>query len=268
MQISIMPSQSSRPGKHQHDIMVTGPLSSGGWCRRCRRNHALSNGAATQACQDLLGQLDRHQRIDLEVATDRGDPRCSTAALFAEAGGKMFGVLTCWDGDGNLHVLRAFSGQYNGLWQVPGWVGPVFDPCAFHRLTTPVEARIKDLGRQLACLPEHCQKYLLLRRQRRILSRRLMGAIHDLYHLVNFRGDQARLTEIFFGRGMPPAGTGDCCAPKLLHHAARHGLRPQGLAEIYYGRPNSSATRQHGQFYAACKEKCRPILGFMLCGLS
>ncbi len=215
-----------------------------------------------------MAQLDRHQRIDLQVASDLADPRCSTAALFAEAGGKMFGVLTCRDAGGNLVVLRAFSGQYNGLWQVPGWVGPVCDPVIFQRLTAPVEARIKVLGQQLACLPDHSRQRLLLRRQRRNLSRHLMGAIHDLYHLVNFRGEQASLSEIFSDRGMPPAGTGDCCAPKLLHHAARNGLQPEGLAEIYYGRPNTSATRQHGHLYAACDEKCRPILGFMLCGLS
>jgi hypothetical protein len=100
------------------------------------------------------------------------------------------------------------------------------------------------------------------------LSRNLMGAIHGLYHLVNFRGEQAPLMKVFLGKGAPPAGTGDCCAPKLLHHAARHGLRPEGLAEVYWGRPNASATRQHGGLYPACAEKCRPILGFMLCGLS
>ncbi|MBM9536807.1 hypothetical protein [Desulfobulbus alkaliphilus] len=263
-----MPQLFSPPGKHRQRPRADGPLVSGGWCRRCERDHFLPSGAAQQACHDLMVQLERHRRIDLEVAEDLADPRCATAGLFAEAGGKMFGVLTCRDAGGTPVVLRAFSGQYNGLWQVPGWVGPVFDPLAFQRLSAPVESRIKALGRRLTRLPEHAPARLLLREQRRILSRQLMGAIHGLYQLVNFRGDQAPLTTVFLGRGLPPTGTGDCCAPKLLHHAAQLGLRPEGLAEMYWGRANRSATRQHGHLYPACAEKCRPILGFMLCGLS
>jgi hypothetical protein len=74
------------------------------------------------------------------------------------------------------------------------------------------------------------------------------------------------LSEVFTGKAMP-TGTGECCAPKLLHHAAVHGLTPLGLAEFYIGRENRSATRAHGRFFAPCEEKCRPILGFLLCGL-
>ena len=72
--------------------------------------------------------------------------------------------------------------------------------------------------------------------------------------------------DVFLGPAMP-TGTGECCAPKLLHHAATHGLTPLGLAEFYVGRTNRSGTRRHGEFYAPCAEKCAPILGFLLCGV-
>jgi hypothetical protein len=103
--------------------------------------------------------------------------------------------------------------------------------------------------------------------QRRELSRSLMARIFELYRLTNFRGQTRSIKEAFLGPSMP-TGTGECCAPKLLHHAAVHGLTPLGLAEFYVGQENRSATRRHGQFFAPCAEKCRPILGYLLCGLS
>jgi hypothetical protein len=41
-----------------------------------------------------------------------------------------------------------------------------------------------------------------------------------------------------------PAGSGDCCAPKLLREAAQRGVRPTGLAEFWYGSPPNTATPQ------------------------
>ena len=74
-----------------------------------------------------------------------------------------------------------------------------------------------------------------------------------------------------------PAGTGDCCAPKLLHAAARRGLHPHSLVEFWYGAPPNTATKQgrhspegsqrvHKHAYGMC-ERCRQILGSMLCGV-
>ena len=60
---------------------------------------------------------------------------------------------------------------------------------------------------------------------------------------------------------------GDCCAPKLLDHAARNNLKPVGIAEFYWGPSNPSQTKKHGQFYPACRGKCEPILGHMLEGM-
>jgi tRNA pseudouridine32 synthase/23S rRNA pseudouridine746 synthase len=61
-----------------------------------------------------------------------------------------------------------------------------------------------------------------------------------------------------------PAGAGDCCAPKLLADAARQDLTPLAIAEIFVG---DTTMKKEGEFYDACKDRCQPVLGFMLCGL-
>ena len=228
--------------------------------------HSLPQGPARQACQQLMDCLRRQQRIDFVVPEEIADPRCSTGNLFSEAGGKMFGMLSCRDAKGESVLLRAFSGQYNGLWQVEGWVGPVFDLKSFQTLMCGPEQEIKRIGREMDTLAKGARVYHHLRKERRILSQRLMRDIHDLYQLVNFRGEKRALAKAFLGTGAPPSGAADCCGPKLLHHAATHGLRPEAMAEFYWGGSNASSTRLHGGFYPACTSKCQPILGFMLCG--
>jgi tRNA pseudouridine32 synthase/23S rRNA pseudouridine746 synthase len=64
-----------------------------------------------------------------------------------------------------------------------------------------------------------------------------------------------------------PCGCGDCCAPKLLAECARRGLAPVAIAEVWMGAPTrKDGERQEGGFYGACRGRCRPILGHMLCG--
>lgn len=244
------------------------PLAaSGGWCRRCGQMHCLPSAQARQDCHELMGQLSRHRRIDFPVPAAMADPRCATGELFGAARGKMFGVLTCRDSQGCPVVLRAFSGQYNGLWQVAGWVGPLFAIAAFEELIRAPEQAIKRLGREMGNWPQGSEQRRRLISQRRKLSQNLMHEIHALYQLHNFRGEMVSLAAASIGNGAPPAGTADCCGPKLLQHAARHGLMPESMAEFYWGRSNASDTRQHGHFYPACVAKCQTILGFMLCGL-
>ena len=211
----------------------------------------------------LLDRLERQGHIGLGQGAL--DARLSLDYLFGPARGQMFGVLVYADRDGRQGVLRAFSGQYNGLWEVPGWVPPILDPREFMRVIEIDEPRIKELTRRIQGLAPDDPERKAMQAQRRELSRSLTARIFDLYRLTNFRGQTRSLADVFLGPSMP-TGTGECCAPKLLHHAAQHGLTPLGLAEFYVGRENRSATRRHGQFFAPCAEQCRPILGFMLCG--
>ena len=238
-----------------------------GFCRRCQREHRLGPGDSQAAALRLMERLHREGTVDLfREQTDR-DPGLSTEALFGPARGKMFGVLQCCATDGTLHLLYAFSGQYEGRWLVPGWVPPVFDPEDFARVHDPLERRIKEMGCELDSPAIPAERRLLLRRERRLLSRRLMLDLHELYRLPNRRGEELPMAEAYLGTGNMPTGTGDCCAPKLLAAACRQGLRPLGLSEFYWGRENRSGTRDHGRFSSPCEEKCLPILGFMLCGV-
>jgi len=67
---------------------------------------------------------------------------------------------------------------------------------------------------------------------------------------------------------VPPAGSGECAAPKLLQYAFKHGMQPLALAEFWWGQPPKSEVRQHQHFYSACQGKCQPILGHMLEGVA
>jgi tRNA pseudouridine32 synthase/23S rRNA pseudouridine746 synthase len=103
-----------------------------------------------------------------------------------------------------------------------------------------------------------------LKRQRKAASQQLQAQMHAAYALTNFAGDTTRLQHLS-PAGLP-TGTGDCAAPKLLHYAASQGLRPLALAEFWWGP--ASGDKQPGQFYGACVERCQPIMGFLLSGLS
>ncbi len=193
--------------------------------------------------------------------------RYGTASLFGDARGKMFGVMVAQDRSGGEHIIRAFSGQFRGRWIVPGWAGPLFDRAAYRALHDPQETRIKLLGTKILDAVPGSAEYQALVKKRKALSQQLMQQLHALYRLNNFKGEEAGLADIFLpGQGIP-TGTGDCCAPKLIHHAIRHDLKPLGIVEFFWGRENASGTRQHGCLYSSCRAKCYPLLGFMLCGL-
>jgi tRNA pseudouridine32 synthase/23S rRNA pseudouridine746 synthase len=103
-----------------------------------------------------------------------------------------------------------------------------------------------------------------LKQQRKELSRQLQAQMHAVYSLTNFLGKSQTLRELM-PEGLP-TGTGDCCAPKLLHYAATHNLQPLAMAEFWWG--DSSGDKIEGEFYGACTERCQPLMGFLLSGLS
>ncbi|MHC0061963.1 RluA family pseudouridine synthase [Nostoc sp. UIC 10890] len=104
-----------------------------------------------------------------------------------------------------------------------------------------------------------------LKQQRKALSRQLQAQMHATYSLTNFSGRSQSLQELMPG-GLP-TGTGDCCAPKLLHYAATHNLKPLAMAEFWWGASSVNQDKIQGEFYGACAERCQPLMGFLLSGL-
>ncbi len=263
---SLQPARQLLPADHIDSDGAQATAASGGYCRRCRRVHLLPAGGAAPAARQLMAQLAEHRRLDFLAEEGEGSGALGTEPLFGPAGGKMFGVLEAVDRRGGRIFLRAFSGSYQGRWQVPGWAPPLFDLAEFLALTTPCEERIKALGAAIDAAVAAGDEHRQLLRQRRQLSQTLMRDIHRLYRLPDCRGNSNSLEEAFLGGGRMPSGTGDCCAPKLIATALNQRLRPLSLAEFYWGRAGAAGLRQHGHFYPACAGKCTPILGSMLCG--
>ena len=108
-----------------------------------------------------------------------------------------------------------------------------------------------------------------LQRKRKQMSDELQRWLFSAYRMLNAKGEERDLIDIFreYTQAMPPAGAGDCCAPKLLQYAYLHHLRPVCMAEFWWGESPASEIRHHLHYYPACRSKCLPILTHMLKGL-
>ena len=117
----------------------------------------------------------------------------------------------------------------------------------------------------------------LLKQRRKAMSEDLQLWLFRQYRMLNARGETKDLVDIWRDYHstprlrerfpLPPGGSGDCCAPKLLQYAYLHGLRPLAIAEFWQGASPRGEVRHHGHYYPACRGKCKPILSFMLQGL-
>ena len=108
-----------------------------------------------------------------------------------------------------------------------------------------------------------------LQEERKKRSAELQRWIFRQFQMRNALGDVKDLCDIFTDtpQGIPPAGSGECAAPKLLQYAYIHGLQPIAMAEFWWGDSPKGEIRKHGYFYPSCKSKCEPILNFMMQGL-
>lgn len=135
-----------------------------------------------------------------------------------------------------------------------------------HRWDTVVRAISGRIGRQQGDIDR-----LVCRRRK--MSDDLQQWLFSQFVMYNGRGESRPLSEIFArhdpGRPYltPPGGAGECCEPKLLQYAYRHGMRPLCMAMFWWGEGSDGEIRHHLQYYPACQSKCRPILTFMLQGI-
>lgn len=123
----------------------------------------------------------------------------------------------------------------------------------------PMEAEVNGLE----------DKIRVLKQQRAGMSEELQKWIFRKYKVMNGLGEESSIMDIFAVGGLvPPGGTGDCAAPKLLDYAFRHGLTPVAMGEFWYGDSPDTAVRTSGHFYPSCTSKCGPLLKYMLRGLT
>ena len=108
-----------------------------------------------------------------------------------------------------------------------------------------------------------------LKTERKTRSAALQQQLFEQFKMLNFRGESKDLCEIFEQtvHKTPPAGAGECAAPKLLQQAYLHDWKPIAMAEFWWGASPKTEIRYHGHYYPACKGKCEPILQHMLQGL-
>jgi tRNA pseudouridine32 synthase/23S rRNA pseudouridine746 synthase len=173
--------------------------------------------------------------------------------------GKMFGVLVVEGG-----FLAAYSGLLAGRNDWTYFVPPVYD-------AQQPDGYFKQ-QEQIISLTSHLSP--LTSKQ---LSQELQTWLFHQYQLLNARGEVKDLVDIwqeYYNRPkllqkypLPPGGTGDCCAPKLLQYAYQQGLNPLCMAEFWWGAATKTELRQHLNYYPACRGKCKPILTWMLQGL-
>ncbi len=120
---------------------------------------------------------------------------------------------------------------------------------------------------QLAPLLEEIKS---LKNERATRSAALQREIFRNFIVLNSRQERKDLLEIFdqYNATIPPAGSGECAAPKLLHYAYRNSLTPIAIGEFWRGESPRGEVRHDMHYYTACRGKCHPILSFMLQGLN
>ena len=140
-----------------------------------------------------------------------------------------------------------------------------FEKAELKRMRQRHDKELADIAEEMA---EYRQRIDALKARRKALSEALQERIFRLFVVNNARGERRDLVEVFKPLGtLPPAGAGECCAPRLLNYAYNNGLRPVCRAEFWWGASPVGEVRHHGHFYPACRSKCKPILDFMLQGL-
>lgn len=166
--------------------------------------------------------------------------------IFSE--GKMMGVLLTDRGP-----LYAFSGLAGGRSRIEGFVPPIYD-------YSDPQGHFRQREAEISSMPDGIAKSHA--------SAQLQDWLFSQYRVFNAKGECLSVKEIFALRGIvPPGGTGECAAPKLLQYAYLSGMHPLAMGEFWYGADHSSEVRQHGHFYPSCFGKCGPLLSFMMQGL-
>ena len=190
--------------------------------------------------------------------------------------GVMIGALVCVNSAGERVVLHAVSGisvvpeQKSGVPELVEGptkiiVPPIVSPEEIEQALAKNDKKIHELTDALRPLRQAQEPQgPHLKEERTKLTTESLLNVFSLYTFTRFDGKKITLNEIIQEHGgcLPPTGTGDCCAPKLLSYAFEHNLTPISMDEVFYGRDIKNKT--NGTSYPPCDERCGYILPYIL----
>lgn len=184
---------------------------------------------------------------------------------FTTRPGKMFGVLVIQKKDKSYGFLGAMSGNLPGNKTDENCIPSVFDESIddyfFNKGMKEISVLTNKLraSNQLKLVNE-------LKKTRSQKSKDVQRKLFKHFNFLNVLNQEKNIIPIFKDgiNGNPPAGSGECAAPKLLHYAFKNQLKAIALAEFWWGNPTKNQKKVHKAFYPACKNKCQPILEYML----
>ena len=142
-----------------------------------------------------------------------------------------------------------------------------YQKAEFKRLERYWKEQISEIKTEMESFSSQIEA---LKAERRNRSAALQQKLFQQFNFLNAKGETKNLCAIFEEtvQKTPPAGAGECAAPKLLQYAYLSGLSPIAMAEFWWGESPKTEIRHHGYYYPSCRGKCEPILRHMLQGLN
>lgn len=224
----------------------------------------FSQELARHYCQRLISQLEKGD-VKLVQTGRQSQER--------KGQGIMIGSLVCWDKASSRRiVLYAVSGNNKELRTEKNPQDCIFVPSIVS--SEKIDSALEENDLKIHELTDQINKLTLVNKtsaeraslinERTTLTDASLKKVFSLYSFTRFDGNKITLNEIIQKHGdrLPPTGTGDCCAPKLLNYAFSKGLMPISMDEIYYGP--DTVNKKAGISYSPCDERCGYILPSIL----
>src|SRR5690606_19451951 len=130
------------------------------------------------------------------------------------------------------------------------FVPSLFDVSSDDSFITKGMLELKVITEEINASKTQMERDFLIEK-RKNKSYDLQNQLFGYYEFLNAEGESKKLTAIFeqTDHKIPPAGAGECAAPKLFQYAFKHNLKPIAIAEFWWGKSNKSSTRQHLEYY-------------------
>ena len=205
---------------------------------------------AFKYCKEIISLLEE-KKLSLVYTTEK-----ISAERFAN--GIMIGVLVAKNSAQENKILFTVSGisrKIEGKFHDAIFVEPIVSSKKIMSALQKNDKEIHLLTEKLkACSKDDVQDLQL---RRSLLTSESLEKVHELYSFYCFDGKNRSLKQICKNH-LPPTGTGDCCAPKLLNFAFKNNLIPLSMCEVFYGK--STEKKMSGCKYSPCDERCGLIL--------